>query len=223
MDKFTRDVLENFSLINPSIYITPDNKLKTISAQRNIYAVADIVDKFPVEFGIYDIRQLLRSISLFKTPEFEYQQNSLLINENAQHQPQMSIEYLYTPKSVIIVAPDNIIDLQWEITVTLTKDIIKTLSDSCQILQIPMVHFFARNKSIFCGVFDHKVKSSNRLEIKLADGIDVSNDFFLSVELFNNIKLFPGEYDVDLTADKGKICRLINKNSPIKYWIACER
>ena len=51
----TQNILRNFSSINPSILLTGNNRIATMSVMRNILATADIEEEFPEEFGIYDL------------------------------------------------------------------------------------------------------------------------------------------------------------------------
>ena len=43
----TKDVLKNFSTINPGIKVDAGNKLQTISNMKNILAVATVPEQFP--------------------------------------------------------------------------------------------------------------------------------------------------------------------------------
>ena len=51
----TLDVLKNFSEINQSILITQGNKIKTVSALKNILAHAEVEETFPKDFAIYQL------------------------------------------------------------------------------------------------------------------------------------------------------------------------
>ena len=60
----TINVLKNFATVNPNVVIKPGQKLKTISEAKTILASAQIVEDFPVEFGIYDLNEFLSVYNL---------------------------------------------------------------------------------------------------------------------------------------------------------------
>jgi len=64
----TLGILENFSSINPIILVRKGNQLKTISASKAVFAVADVEEEFEQQFAIYDLRKFIGCLSLFKEP-----------------------------------------------------------------------------------------------------------------------------------------------------------
>ena len=69
----TLNVLKNFASINPNLVFKPGQKLKTISEAKTILASADIVEDFPVEFGVYDLNEFLSVYNLIEDPELEFE------------------------------------------------------------------------------------------------------------------------------------------------------
>ena len=55
----TVKVLKNFSSINQGIIVKPGKLLRTISPNKAVLAEATVVEKFPHEFGIYDLNKSL--------------------------------------------------------------------------------------------------------------------------------------------------------------------
>ena len=43
----TKEILKNFSEINPNLKITPGKEIKTISTMKNILATAGVEEEFP--------------------------------------------------------------------------------------------------------------------------------------------------------------------------------
>ena len=78
----TLNVLKNFASINPNLVIKPGQKLKTISEAKTIMASADIVEDFPLEFGVYDLNEFLSVYSLIEAPMLDFEDKSVLISNN---------------------------------------------------------------------------------------------------------------------------------------------
>ena len=77
----TKEILKNFSEINPNVMITPGNQIKTISTMKNILATAGVEENFPQEIAIYDLSEFLGMLSLFNKPSFAFDDKSMTINE----------------------------------------------------------------------------------------------------------------------------------------------
>ena len=69
----TLNVLKNFATINPNVVIKPGQQLKTISEAKTILANAQIVEDFPVEFGIYDLNEFLSVYNLIDDPTLVFE------------------------------------------------------------------------------------------------------------------------------------------------------
>ena len=68
----TRDVLKNFASINSNLLVKPGKQIATMSAMRNIVALATIEETFETEFAIYDLNEFLAALSLFKKPVLDF-------------------------------------------------------------------------------------------------------------------------------------------------------
>ena len=77
----TKEVLKNFSEINPNLKITPGKEIKTISTMKNILATASVEEEFPQDIAIYDLSEFLGMMSLFNKPTFEFDDKSMTISE----------------------------------------------------------------------------------------------------------------------------------------------
>ena len=75
----TLSVLKNFSGINQNLAVKSGNKLRTISPQKTVMAVAQVEDKFDTGFAIYDLNQFLSAISLFDKPDFTFGDKNVVV------------------------------------------------------------------------------------------------------------------------------------------------
>ena len=79
----TLDILRNFSSINSNILVKPGSTLTTVSPVKNVMAKATVTESFDTEFGIWDLNKFLGTISLFDSPNFEFNDNYLKISNGS--------------------------------------------------------------------------------------------------------------------------------------------
>ena len=68
----TLGILKSLSTINQSLVLNEQGVLVTANESRTILARAEISEKFPHEFGIYDLNNFLNVIDLFKAGQPDY-------------------------------------------------------------------------------------------------------------------------------------------------------
>jgi len=69
----TVSVLKNYSTINQNLMIKSGKTLSTMSAMKNIVAKATVAENFERDIAIYDLNEFLSGMSLFTTPEMDFQ------------------------------------------------------------------------------------------------------------------------------------------------------
>ena len=80
----TLNLLNNFSTINSGITVKAGNEISTVSAMKNIFAKAVVDETFNQEHSIYDLSEYLGAVSLFDTPDFEFNGESVNVVEGEQ-------------------------------------------------------------------------------------------------------------------------------------------
>ena len=68
----TLNLLKNFSEINSNIVFNPGKTITTIAEAKNIVASATVAEEFPQQFGIYDLREFLSTLTLVANPELSF-------------------------------------------------------------------------------------------------------------------------------------------------------
>ena len=81
----TIEILKNFATVNPSIAFKAGNKIRTVSEQKNILAVATVAETFPKDFAIYELNQFLGLASLFEDGEFDFGEKSVTLNDGSSN------------------------------------------------------------------------------------------------------------------------------------------
>ena len=107
----TTMVLKNFATINQNLVIKEGSELLTMSSMKNIVAKATVEENFPKEIAIYDLNEFLASLSIFKSPVLEFEEQYLTIKE--EDQPHKKLTYFYSDPSVV-QSPTNTIAMPSE-------------------------------------------------------------------------------------------------------------
>ena len=208
----TLSVLKNFSDINQNILVKPGNTIQTISTMKNILAEAEVTEKFDSEFAIYDLPEFLRAVELFEKPALKFNGGSNV----TIHQGTEGIKYFFADKSVI-VAPTKAINMPDQyVSFTLKKDHFARLQKAITTLNLPDVAVVGDGKNIKLVATDKKNKSSNDYDIVIGETDKKFNAYFKA----ENLKIIGDDYDVSISQQK--ISHFVNRNKPVKYWIALE-
>ena len=211
----TTMVLKNFATINQNLVIKEGSELLTMSSMKNIVAKAIVEENFPKEFAIYDLNEFLASLSIFKSPVLEFEEQYLTIKE--EDQPHKKLTYFYSDPSVV-QSPTNTIAMPSE-EVKFHLDINKLLEmkRAAGVIGSPdmVLQKSSGNSSLL--VKDKKNDTANNYSSDIKTDGDGEYKFFFKVE---NLKLFDGDYDVKISSKN--ISHFKNDKSNIEYWIALE-
>lgn len=210
----TVNVLKNFSNINQNILVKPGNTIQTISTAKNILAEAEITEKFESEFAIYDLPEFLRSVELFDKSELNFNgsQNLTIKDTNSKQ----SIKYFFADKSVIVAPTKSITMPDKHVSFTFKKEQMNKLMKAATTLNLPDIAVKGDGKTIAMVATDKKNNTSNEYSIEVGE-TDKSFTAYFRTE---NFKMIEDDYDVAVSVKN--ISHFINRNKPVKYWIALE-
>ncbi len=219
----TLNVLKNFASINPNLVIKPGQKLKTISEAKTIMASADIVEDFPLEFGVYDLNEFLSVYSLIEAPMLDFEDKSVLISSNiggCKLPNAQKLRYYYS-ESEILTSPQKDISMpDPELGVNLTEDVLSQIRKAAAVLGHNELSIKGNGGLITALVEDSKDATSNVFEIELDKDNSCKNEFNFVVSI-PNLKLLPGDYFVSISSKL--ISNWTNSNYPVEYFIALEK
>ena len=217
LSKHTLNMLKNFSDINMSIEIKKGNILRTVSVQKNILAQAELEEEFPQAFAIYELNRFLGAVSLFNDPEFQFNGKSANIGTNTH-----SVDYVYCDPSMIVTPPENNITFpDPEVKFTLSQDALSQIMKASNVLGTPEIAVEggpAPADSIRIKALDVNNDSTDTFKIVLDESH--SGDKFRFVFKTENMKMIPGNYDVEISS-KG-ISHFSLQGQKLQYWIATE-
>jgi hypothetical protein len=207
----TINVLKNFSTINQNLVIKEGSDISTMSAMKNIVAKAKVEEDFTKEFAIYDLNEFLSALSLFGTPDLDFQDDYVVITEEGSAK---SLKYWYSDPSVVTTPTKDITMPSNEVKFDFSSDSLAEITRAASVIGAP--DMVLENGKL--RVTDKKNTTANdyATELDVPDS-DVKYKFWFKVE---NLKLIPGSYGVEVSSKN--ISKFSNTNIDIEYFIALE-
>jgi hypothetical protein len=213
ISKRTLDILKNFSTINSGILVNEGNLLTTLSSTKNILAEARVDETFPRQFAVWDLNKFLGTVSLFKDPDFIFDENFVTVKSGGS-----SVRYYYCAQNLVtstnkrITMPSAVVEFDLK-----AKDFAEVIK-AASVLQVQ--HLCVRSSEdgskIELAVVDKSDTTSNFYSLEVGDNsTGATFEFIFDVD---NLKILPGDYSVAIS-QKIVSC-FTNKNEPLTYWIA---
>ena len=207
----TINVLKNFSTINQNLVIKEGSDITTMSAMKNIVAKAKVDESFTKEFAIYDLNEFLSALSLFGTPDLDFQNDFVVITEEGSSK---SLKYWYSDPSVVTTPNKDITMPSNEVKFDFSSDSLAEITRAASVIGAP--DMVLENGKL--RVTDKKNTTANDYATELdVPESDVDYKFWFKVE---NLKLLPGSYSVEVSSKN--ISKFTNNNVDIEYFIALE-
>jgi hypothetical protein len=212
----TIEVLKNFSMFNPGIFIKPGKVIRTIGNDKDIVAEYVCDEKFEKKFGIYDLTSLLSVLSLQKDiPEIEIGDTAMKITNLSGRN---TINYRFTSEEMILLPPEKNVQMpEAEINIELSADDLEIIKRSVNILSSPNISISSDGKKVYAKCFDVKTDSASTSELELADGDGSTYNMIFKEEAW---KIIPGNYEISIST-KG-ISHFKNKDINLQYWITTQ-
>ena len=205
----TVSLLKIFASINQNLQFKSGNRLSTISAQKNILVNAEIPETFPSDFAIYDLNKMLGVMNLFPDPEMEIGDKTMKIGGK--------VDYMFADPTMIVSPPEKELTFpEAEIKFTLTNAEFNQTIKAATLLGLPHICVEGKDGKINLVATDVHNSSSDEYRSELGETGMVFNMVFK----IENLKLYAGDYDVELTS-KG-ISKFSHTSSNLQYFIATE-
>lgn len=190
IDNETLSVLKNFAKINPSIVVPEGNVLKTISTGKTIMAKATVTTSFEQRFAIYNLDRFLATLSMFAEPELTFEKTFVTIAQGG-----IKTRYAYADESTITKAPEKTlvlpsVDASFKLTPSALKEVEKALG----VLGLPEIVVAGDGTNVTIQAADTKNSGADNFSVTIGDTDKVFKAIFKS----ENIRIIPGEYDVQI-------------------------
>ena len=213
LSESTKEILKNFSEINPNLMIKPGKELKTISTMKNILATANVSEDFPQDIAIYDLNEFLGVMSLFTKPQFTFDDKSLSIGEEGTS---TKSKYYFADPSILTVPQKDVKMPEAEVQFTLTETDLTKVKKAAAMLQLPDISISSKGTDITLSAIDKKNDTANNFSIKVGE-TNSKFEFHFKTE---HLKMLPGDYDVAISSKL--ISNFKHKSKSIQYWVALE-
>ena len=214
LSKKTIEILKNFSTINSNILVEPGNIIKTISPVKNVMAQATVSETFDCQFGIWDLNKLLGTISLFDAPEFYFEENHVtIVGTNGT-----KVTYYYSEPKLLTTINKTITMPETVVSFELKNDDFSELQKASSVLQLPDLCLRSSGNITELVSMDKKDSTSNNYSVEV--GTNDNNEDFEFYFKVENLKLMPGNYDVEVT--EKVVSKFTNQDTDLSYWIALE-
>jgi len=211
----TISVLKNYASINQNLVIKEGKEITTMSAMKNIIARAEVEEDFPQEVAIYDLNEFLSCLSLFKSPNLEFETTFVTITE--ENNPKTALKYFYSDPSVVTTPSKMITMPSNEITFTLDSSTLSNITKAAAVISSADLVLENTNGTSSLTVKDKKNDTANSYSMGVETEGEGNFSFFFKVE---NLKLIDGKYTVQVSSKN--ISHMKNESTPIEYWIALE-
>ncbi len=210
ISKETIEVLKNFATINSNIIIKPGNVLKTVAPQKNILAEVEIAENFNREVGIWDLNKFLGAVSLFKDPDFDFQENSVIISSGGS-----SLTYFYADSSLLTPVPEKFTMPDAETRFDLNEAHLNEMFRASGVLKIPDLVVEGRKDGVYMSVSEKRSDTSNTFNIKVSESNGPCFSAGMKIEY---LKLMDGDYHVAMSSKK--ISQFTHAKKKLVYYIA---
>ena len=219
----TLAILKNFATISQSIWFKEGDSIKTRAPSREVYAIANIGEVFPIDFSIYDLPRFLNVIGLFETEtelRFEEIDNGVVIGSGKN-----CVRYIFSDP---IIMPNNCVppseyDKKPRLpeivgNFKLKSEILDKVKKAASVLGSPNISIVSIDGEVKLIAHDKKNTLSDQFAMEI-DGAQVSKNFVVDLKL-ETLRLLPGEYEVSV-AEKIAV-HFQNKTIPVEYFISCQ-
>lgn len=206
----TLSILKSFSAINPSIQFREGNELKTISPTKTVLAKAKLKESIDSTFAIYDLSRFLGVVSLFESPKYTVNENTLTIESSGR-----KVNYTFCDPSTIMIPPDKELNIgDADVTFKMDKGHFAEVMKALGVMSLPDLVVVGDGSKIYLRATDTKNPSTDQYDIEVGTTDKVFNVVFRT----ENMKLMPNDYTVSISS-KG-ISHF--QSEDIEYWIAIE-
>lgn len=214
LSEHTLEILKNFSAINASMIFRPGKTISTIAEAKNIIASATIAEDIPVQFGIYDLNELLAALTLVDDPNIEFVEDGLVIKESSS-----TIKYFFSSEKTI-TAHKKVTMPAAELKFVLTADAINRIKKAAAVLGHSTLEITGDDGEITITVVDQKNPTSNRFSL-VVDKDNSCKEKFSFVIVIGLLKMIPGDYKVSVSSKL--ISHFEHSTAAVEYFVALEK
>lgn len=211
LSKDTLNIIKNFASINSNLTIKGGNKLTTVSPQKNILAEVVLEESFPIDFGIYDLNEFLGAMSLFESPDLEFNDKYVSIKENKNN-----VKYFAASPGVLTAVPTIKPFPDPDVEFNLSAQMLNQIQRVASILKVADFSVIGDGQNISVSVGDKSNPTGNSFNSEIGE---TDKNFKVNFKV-ENLKMLPGDYKVSIGGKK--ISRFQAHGVNLVYYCAIE-
>lgn len=217
ISKATTRLLDNFAGVSNSILLTEGKQQRTLAAGKSVLAIADLPEAWPRPTGIYDLGGFLRTLSLFDSPQVQFNDDAMLISQGRSR-----MKYRYSdPSTIQTVTAKELEKLTKDnpaVEFALPEAVLALLKKACALQDLSDVTIDVADE-IIVRATSEKNPSSNAFEhvVENAKRYNPTFQRKLTVKREHVDMLLPGNYTVALST--WKWAYVTHATEPVKYFV----
>lgn len=218
LSESTLSILRNFSAINQNILFDQGSKIKTISEAKTVLAESIVAEEFPYQFGVYDLNEFISALSLVDKPHLSFGDEFVTISDASGRS---SVKYFYSAQETLTTPQKAIRMPAADVTFNLDNSTLSRLKKAASAFGHNNLSITPKMDGVLSlSVVDIENMTSNVFSIDV-DGEFASGAVFNLILSISNLKILPGDYEVQIT-DK-LVSQFHLKEQNTKYWVALEK
>jgi hypothetical protein len=178
---------------------------------KTIFGDVEFDEEFPVEFGIWDLKQLLSVISLFTDPEIDFEKEKLVIKEGKR-----KVNYFYSDIGLIKFFKNKVTLPNVDIQFNLSKDTLTQLHKVAKVFNGEYIAVVGDKEKIYLQTINPKndQQSSGSFEVGETD-----KEFRMVISM-DRLIWVDGEYVVKIS--KEGIAKATCQDTVLSYIFTCD-
>lgn len=205
IDEPTLNALKNFATINTSLVFRENGHLRTINEESGGFrAEFQSLVKFPYDFGVYDLPQFLKAMTLVSRGS-KPTDVVLDFSEQGSHCflkcGRNKIRYVFSPVDLLVSPKKDVKPPKGDIQLLLTNDDINNIRSMSSFINAKKVFFTPHDDtSIKIEIYDDEDRSGNRSET-IVEGTSDLDHFHVGLDV-DYLKMLADDYQLSISSKK---------------------
>lgn len=194
---------------------------KILHPSMTILAIAEFDEEIPKDFGIWDLKQFLSAISLFKDPDISLDEQNVIIKEDKQLVKYrtndlnvLNVKVLPRDKNILL---EDIVE-----SFEISKDLMNRILNSAALFKVDNIVFIADGETLKVRTMSDDEVSSTTIDAYSAEfEIAESKKKFKMVVKASNMNIISDDYTIEV--DASKKLQMKSKSMKLRYILPCEK
>ena len=176
-----------------------------------------MTEEFEQSFGIYDLNEFIGVLGLVDTPRLKFGSEHVVVGDSTGRS---EVKYFFSAEETLTIPTKDIKMPEAEVSFVLTNDTLNKLKRAASTLGHDELSITGKDGVLNLSVVDNQNTTSNTFSIDIDGEIKTDSPFNFILSI-NNLKILPGDYEVDISSKL--ITQFKNKDVNVTYWIALEK